>query len=74
MVRCKFKVEHVGKIEGFDDLHVVRLSPVISGSEENKLFWKYTPAGTIEMQTTNAEAAAQFELGKAYYVDFTPEE
>ncbi|WP_236293118.1 hypothetical protein [Paenibacillus allorhizoplanae] len=45
---------------------------MISGSEENKDFWKYTPAGQIQMSVDNEKAQEQFEVGKEYYVDFTP--
>ena len=49
----------------------IKLSPVVSGSEENKSFYKYTPSGTIDLQIVNDEATKQFEVGKEYYVDFT---
>jgi len=42
------------------------------GTEENKKFAKYTPSGTFEMQCNNPTALAQFELGKFYYLTFTP--
>ncbi len=41
-------------------------------SEENKSFSKWTPQGKIELTITNPSAIAAFELGKAYYIDFTP--
>ena len=44
--------------------------PVITGSEENKKFWRYTPSGKIELGTVNQEAVNQFELRKEYYVTF----
>jgi hypothetical protein len=46
--------------------------PMTSASPENDAFYKYTPAGKQELSTINAEAAAGFEVGKAYYLDFTP--
>ncbi|UQN10383.1 hypothetical protein [Deinococcus sp. QL22] len=52
----------------------VKLHPVNSGSEENKEFWKYTPAGEITMTISNPDAAKMFEPGKEFYVDFTPAE
>lgn len=52
----------------------VTLYPVINGSEENKSFFQYTPSGKIELGIVNAEAAKQFEVGKEYYIDFTPAE
>ena len=45
--------------------------PVVSGSEENKKFWRYTPSGKIELGTVNQDAVDQFELRKEYYVTFT---
>lgn len=72
MVRAKFRVNSVTKFEG--EYVSVKLSPVTSGSEENKGFWKYTPSGTLEMSITNPEASKQFEPGKEFYVDFSPVE
>ncbi len=39
------------------------------GSEENKRFFASTPAGTLEL---TAVRDGLFELGKEYYLDFTP--
>lgn len=68
-VRAKFKVDSV---EHTADSATVKLTPVVSGSEENKTFYKWTPSGLIMLATINKEAAKQFEPGKEYYVDFTP--
>lgn len=38
---------------------------------EDQRFQKATPSGFIEMQVDNPAALAQFQLGKAYYVDFS---
>lgn len=60
-----------------DETQSVRLSAVVpdavEGADdcENAEFWKYTPSGTIEFDTINAEAAEQFEEGAEYYVDIT---
>jgi hypothetical protein len=45
----------------------VVLKPVSSGSEENM-----KPDGECRMLLLNKAAAAAFEIGKAYYLDFTP--
>jgi hypothetical protein len=75
MVRAKFYVVSVKKTKFMDGLgSVVELTPVINGSDENKEFYKWTPSGRIELGTINEEAAKQFEIGKEYYVDFTPAE
>jgi len=39
---------------------------------EDQRFQKATPSGHCELQIDNPAALAQFEHGKAYYVDFTP--
>jgi hypothetical protein len=70
-VRAKMKV--VEKTQ-YQDGHKVRLHPVTGGSAENDEFYRYTPAGSVELSTINDSAAASFEVGKAYYVDFTPAE
>jgi hypothetical protein len=70
MVRAKFKVSSITNYEG--GTTGIVLSPVSCGSEENKQFWKYTPNGKIELSTINTEAVKQFEVGKEYYIDFTP--
>jgi len=67
MVRAKFKVMNVTEKE-------VTLLPVTYGSEENKKFFELTPYGSIQMGTINPDAIKQFEVGKEFYVDFTPAE
>lgn len=69
MVRAKFTVTKMEKLG--DNGTRVSLSPVIDGSEENKSFYRWTPGGSISLDTINDAAAAQFEEGKSYYVDFT---
>ena len=44
------------------------------GTPENQRFAKATPSGTLEMVVDNEEAVKQFEVGKSYYLDFTPAE
>lgn len=65
----------------------VKMMPVFAGSEavehegvryalnaveENRIFGAATPAGSIAMLIKNRAAAEKFEIGRAYYVDFTP--
>lgn len=74
-VRAKFRCESVRPIGGgvVDNSTVqVRLSAVTDGSEENKVFWKYTPAGTLEMQIDNPPASDLFKEGQEYYIDIQP--
>lgn len=64
-VRAKFKcIENDGEN--------VSLEVVTSGSGENDSFFKWTPYGQLKMGTVNENAAKQFEVGKEYYLDFTP--
>jgi hypothetical protein len=68
MVRAKFKC--TVKVETGDTAHIV-FEPVVSGSKENEDFYKYTPAGRIDLGVVNEAAANQFEQGKEYYIDFS---
>lgn len=40
-------------------------------AHENTKFWEASPSGQLMLGTVNAAAAAEFELGAEYYVDFT---
>ena len=74
MSKVRAKFECVGiEDQPSAEQKVVRFSPVISGSEENKSFAKYTPAGNLELYISyETEASNAFEAGKEYYVDITP--
>ena len=50
----------------------IKMIPVMNDSEENKQFYRYTPGGLVELGTVNADTAKVFEIGKQYYLDFTP--
>lgn len=67
-VRAKFKCDSVKSFVGGKE---VVFSPVTTGSEENKEFWQYTPAGELKMQISNLPAAEMFVPGEEYYLDFT---
>lgn len=80
-VRAKFKVGSYstsiqGQGENEREVRTVHLNPVYDADKtsENGKFYAYTPGGHIELGTINPEAWNQFELGKEYYVDFTPAE
>lgn len=77
-VRAKFVVNSVTRRKNWDkskpDLFDVKLSPVTSGSEENKKFYEATPGGDISLSTINEYAANSLPLGGEVYVDFTPVE
>ena len=75
-VKAKFVVNSVTETLHWDkskgNLKTIKLSPVTSSNQddENAKFYAATPSGHIELATVNANAAAEFELGKQYYVTF----
>lgn len=71
-VRAKFECISIENQPDFEQ-KIVRFSPVVQGSEENKSFAKYTPAGSLELYISyETEANNAFEQGKEYYLDITP--
>ncbi len=59
------------------EMATVVMSPVYHNgdpSHENTKFWQASPSGEIKLGTVNAEAVAQFELGREMYVTFEPAE
>lgn len=70
MIRAKFTVSQVSKgLYG----HSVRLMPVTGGTDENRSFFKATPAGQVELSGVTEEIVELFgEPGAEFYVDFTP--
>lgn len=74
-VRCKMSCNFKSQSgEGDSAVSYIQLSPVYSGSEENKRFFQSTPGGALQFYTVNKSAADQFEQGKEYYIDITPAE
>lgn len=72
-VRAKFHVGSIEPVEGNADARRVRMQTVYDDTiPEDQRFSKATPWGQIEMQIDNPAASAQLEVGKTYYVDFTP--
>lgn len=75
-VRAKFQcqsINHIMTHSPGDQTAILTFAPVYdNGSGENKTWSKYTPQGKLEMTVTNPDAVAAFEVGKSYYLDFTP--
>lgn len=71
MVRAKFLVR---KIEGDADGVTIDLDAVYDENpeSENGQFFKYTPSGQISLSVVNVDTASHFQVGKEYYVDFSP--
>lgn len=71
-VRAKFIVYSLKQLEGASEPTIaVRLQAALDG-DENKSWAKYTPHGDINITISNPAAAEQFEVGRSYFVDFTP--
>lgn len=73
MVRCKVSCNYIQTFK--DGGSTIQFCPVYTGSLENEKFYKSTPGGScggFSFYTVNPEAAAKFERGKEYYLDFTP--
>lgn len=66
ITRCKFVCNLKDEKTGYSCF-----SPVYSGSEENKQFFKYTPGGELRFFTVNASVYNNFEMGKEYYIDIS---
>jgi hypothetical protein len=69
-VKAKFTC--IGVEAAADGEHtLVNFLPVTTGSEENKSFAKYTPAGSVFLSIhQDTPAASFFEGGKEYYLTF----
>lgn len=76
---CKTEVPVWGK-DGYDSLATkIDFNPAFASGaadggnavEENRIFGKNTPSGSISMTITNQPAADGFKTGRSYYVDFT---
>jgi hypothetical protein len=73
-VRAKFVVQSITTHKAWNGpglMGTVHLTPVTSGSDENKAFFDATPGGKIELGTVNEEVLKQFAIGDEFYVDFT---
>ena len=71
MIRCKFKVS---SITHYETGRSIKLNVVYADSPENKAFFASTPSGEISISVVKAEVEALLELGKEFYVDFSPAE
>lgn len=59
------------------EMRTLKLSPVYGNGDpnhENTKFWNASPSGQLTLGTVNPGAWSQFEIGKEYYIDFTPAE
>lgn len=87
-VRAKFSVDEIritrgsrkAVVDGKEswescEMRTVIASPVYGGGDpnhENTKFWQASPSGKLELSIINPEAWPMWEVGKQFYVDFTP--
>lgn len=72
-MRAKFNCDEVTKYAW--GVELVKLSAVYDdGNPENNEFAEATPSGDISITIDNPKAVGFLTPGKAYYVDFTPED
>jgi hypothetical protein len=83
-VRAKFKCDSIthlmmqiwdGKTSAPTPARTIVMTPVYGNGDpdhENTKFWKASPGGKLELNIVNAEAVEGFEVGKEYYLDFSP--
>lgn len=67
-MQAKLKVEYVMPSGNSE---VLIMSPVTTGSEENKSFAQWTPWGRLELGISNPNLLGTFKPGDEYIVDFT---
>lgn len=73
-VRAKFIVQSVTDHNtgtSGDTMRQAKLTAVTRDDGDPEDFWKYTPAGELNITISNPAAAEQFTPGKAFYLDFT---
>lgn len=74
-VRAKFYVSEVKQSlyhsQQSGTITTIKLMPVVSGSDENKEFYRWSPSGSIDLGTVNPAVVEQFHIGDEFYIDFT---
>lgn len=76
-VRAKFYVSEHKQTKNFynaaegEILTTIKLNVVTGNSDENREFFRWSPAGTIDLSTVNPKVAAEMPIGREFYVDFT---
>ena len=74
-VRAMFRCNSIEKPYEGSDLRQLSFSAVADGkTPEAERYHRYTPNGELRIGIDNPAASDQFEVGKLYYLDFTPAE
>ena len=69
-MRCKVSLG--AKVNLGDGGFALSFYTAYAGSEDNDKYFKLTPSGYMHLQIVNEIAANNFEVGKYYYLDFSP--
>jgi len=76
-VRAKFKVTEAELVKYYSDNKILQLKMDVvynDGDPANAQWSKATPSGSLWMNVTNPDVFDSFQLGKFYYLDFSPVE
>lgn len=76
-VRCKFRVlsvQHHYTPDPTKPVAEIKLAPVWEQDGPNRQWSEATPQGSISLMITKPGAVAAFDIGKQYFVDFSPAE
>lgn len=71
-VRAKFNCTEKKADEHDDSIVYVRFEAVVDEDGDNAQWSKWTPSGSVAMAITNPAAHNEFEVGKSYFLDFSP--
>ena len=66
-IRCKFVVS--SRTTNQDDSVNLTAHAVYEGSEENKAYWKATPAGSLSLSIVNPDSVAHLQPGTEFYLE-----
>lgn len=70
-VRAKFRCTSVTTTLNYQNklIYSYKFNAVTDNNPENKSFFEATPSGSLDLGTVKEDL---FEIGKEYYLDFTP--
>lgn len=73
MIRAKFRVISVTRDIYNAKARTIKLSPQYDQAiPEDRRFAEATPTGELTMYVNNPSVVEQFEVGRYFYLDFTP--
>jgi hypothetical protein len=70
IARLKFRCEEIDRSGPLGPK--ITLTPLFISTEDGKTFFIGPPRGRVQLESVTAEAAALFEAGQEYFIDFVP--